>query len=87
MEREIALQRFETLIGEDLRPLADKYEVTVFAANGKKNKGWAGHVAERFLGLPKPWISPVPFSRCETVLWLIKSPAAAAISSCVISSC
>jgi DNA mismatch repair protein MutH len=52
MEREVAMLKFAQLIGQDLRPLADKYEVTVFAPNGKKNKGWAGHVAERFLGLP-----------------------------------
>jgi len=31
--------------------LADKYEVTVIK-NDKKNKGWAGHVIERHLGLP-----------------------------------
>ncbi len=52
MEREIALARFAELIGQDLRPLAQTYEVTFIAKNGKINKGWAGHVAERYLGLP-----------------------------------
>jgi len=51
MEREIAIQRLEKLIGNDLLKLANQYEVTVFK-NGKKNKGWAGHVIERYLGLP-----------------------------------
>ncbi len=39
------------LKGQDLRPLADKFGVTV-KKNGKPNKGWAGHVIERYLGLP-----------------------------------
>ena len=33
-----------------MRKLADKYNVTVFK-NGKLNKGWAGHVLEKYLGL------------------------------------
>lgn len=37
--------------GTDLRSLADKYRVTVWKGS-KKNKGWAGHVIEGFLGLP-----------------------------------
>ncbi len=36
---------------KDLRKLAETYDVTVFKG-GKKNKGWAGHVIERYLGLP-----------------------------------
>jgi DNA mismatch repair protein MutH len=51
MEREEAVIKIQKLVGQDLRKLADKYEVTVFR-NGKKNKGWAGHVIERYLGLP-----------------------------------
>ncbi|MFZ3072814.1 MAG: MvaI/BcnI family restriction endonuclease [Thermodesulfobacteriota bacterium] len=51
MERQEAMKKISKLIGQDLRKLADKYEVTVFK-NGKKNKGWAGHVIERYLGLP-----------------------------------
>lgn len=51
MERVEALQRLTTLVGTDLRSLADQYGVTVWHMAGKKNKGWAGHTIERFLGL------------------------------------
>lgn len=51
MEREEAVKKIQDLIGMDLRKLADDYGITVFR-EGKKNKGWAGHVIERYLGLP-----------------------------------
>lgn len=51
MERKEAVQKLKELEGKDLRQLADKYEVTVWRS-GKLNKGWAGHVIERHLGLP-----------------------------------
>ena len=51
MERQEAVERIKQIVGSDLRQLADKYEVTVFRS-GKKNKGWAGHVIERYLGMP-----------------------------------
>lgn len=51
MEREKAVKKIQELIGKDLRKLADDYGITVFR-EGKKNKGWAGHVIERLLGLP-----------------------------------
>jgi len=51
MERNQAYILLQQLEGKDLRKLADKYEVTVFK-NDKKNKGWAGHVIEHYLGLP-----------------------------------
>ena len=51
MERQEAIGRISEIVGTDLRNLADKYKVTVFKT-GKKNKGWAGHVIERYLGLP-----------------------------------
>jgi len=51
MERSEAVGRLKQLEGVDLRPLADKYGVTVWRGD-KKNKGWAGHVLERYLGLP-----------------------------------
>lgn len=38
-------------MGKDLRSLADDFGITVFK-DGKMNKGWAGHVIERYLGLP-----------------------------------
>lgn len=51
MERGIAVQKLKQLEGQDLRKLADKFGVTVWKAD-KKNKGWAGHVIERYLELP-----------------------------------
>lgn len=51
MDRQEAIKKISLIVGQDLRGLADKYDVTVFK-NGKKNKGWAGHVIERYLGLP-----------------------------------
>jgi len=51
VERKEAIQRINTLVGKDLRPLADSYGVTVWK-DSKLNKGWAGHVIERHLGLP-----------------------------------
>lgn len=51
MERIEAINRLKKIIGVDLRELATNYNVTVFK-NGKKNKGWAGHVIERYLELP-----------------------------------
>lgn len=51
MERKDAITRLKLLEGEDLRQLADHYGVTVWK-EGKINKGWAGHVIERYLGLP-----------------------------------
>jgi DNA mismatch repair protein MutH len=51
MEREVAIKKLRELEGVDLVPLASKYNVTIWKGN-KKNKGWAGHVLERYLGLP-----------------------------------
>jgi DNA mismatch repair protein MutH len=51
MERTNAVARLMMLRGRDLRPLSDTYQVTVWK-DGKKNKGWAGQVLERYLGLP-----------------------------------
>ena len=50
MEREEAMLKLSMIVGRDLRKLADEYEVTVFKENGGKNKGWAGHVIEKYLG-------------------------------------
>jgi DNA mismatch repair protein MutH len=52
MERSEAVRRLKQLEGQDLHILAEQYDVTVTAPNGKMNKGWAGHVCERYLGLP-----------------------------------
>lgn len=51
MERQEAIRKIKQITGMDLRQLADKYGVTVFKGD-KKNKGWAGHVIEHYLGLP-----------------------------------
>ncbi len=51
LTREQGLVRLDELLGRDLRTLALTYGVTVFR-EGRKNKGWAGHVVEHFLGRP-----------------------------------
>ncbi len=51
MKRNDAVEKIRQLVGTDLRKLADRYGVTVWRGD-KKNKGWAGHVIERYLGLP-----------------------------------
>ena len=51
MERKDAVRRLRLLEGKDLRPMAEELEITVWK-NGKKNKGWVGHVLEHYLGLP-----------------------------------
>ena len=52
MERKEAIEKIQTLVGKNLHDLAIEYGVTVYGSSGKVNKGWAGHVIERFLGLP-----------------------------------
>lgn len=52
MERDFGLQKLGELKGKDLVQLASDLGVALIGASGKKNKGWAGHVVERHLGLP-----------------------------------
>lgn len=52
MERGEAIEKLKFLIGKDLHLLAQQYGITVQTASGKVNKGWAGHVCERYLGIP-----------------------------------
>lgn len=52
MDRNEALRRLSNIEGEDLCQLAKDYDIPIFKENGNKNKGWAGHVIERYLGLP-----------------------------------
>src|SRR5882672_11159330 len=59
-----ALRRIRLLTGKDLRPLADKYGVTVYK-NGHKNKGWAGQVIEQYLGLPQNSLQAPDFGTWE----------------------
>lgn len=51
MERDIAIEKLKLLVGQNLHELAKIFDVTI-VRNGRVNKGWAGHVIERFLGLP-----------------------------------
>lgn len=51
MERQTAIRKLKMLEGQDLVPLAAEYAVTIWKGSNK-NKGWAGHVLERHLGLP-----------------------------------
>ena len=50
MERQEAIQKLSTIVGQDLRNLAEKYGITVNKGNNI-NKGWAGQVIEKHLGL------------------------------------
>jgi DNA mismatch repair protein MutH len=52
MERNEAATRLKQLEGQDLHSLAAQYGITVCSPSGTVNKGWAGHVCERFLDLP-----------------------------------
>jgi len=52
MERKEALKLLKTLKGKEFHELAKQYNIDIVGASGKVNKGWAGHVIERFLGLP-----------------------------------
>lgn len=52
LERQEAIRRINLLAGKDLRSMADEYRIPVWK-NGHENKGWAGLVIERYLGLPQ----------------------------------
>lgn len=54
IDKEKAIAKLKELIGQDLRPLATKLGVTVFTdekSRKGRNKGWAGQVLERCIGL------------------------------------
>jgi len=51
VERTEAIEKLKKLVGKELHELARKYGVTVYQG-GKVNKGWAGHVFERYLEIP-----------------------------------
>ncbi|HXM50743.1 MAG TPA: hypothetical protein VN956_23070, partial [Pyrinomonadaceae bacterium] len=50
LDRKDAVRRINQLAGKDLRPMADEYRIPVWK-DGRENKGWAGLVIERYLGL------------------------------------
>jgi DNA mismatch repair protein MutH len=52
LNRSEAVRRINALAGKDLRAMADDYKIPVWK-NGRENKGWAGLVIERYLGLPQ----------------------------------
>lgn len=64
LQRAEALRRIKLLSGKDLRLLADQQRVTVWK-NGRKNKGWAGQVIERYLGLPQNSLQAPDFGSWE----------------------
>jgi DNA mismatch repair protein MutH len=64
LERREGLARIRKLTGQDLRPLADKYGVTVWKGT-HKNKGWAGQVIEQYLGLPQNSLQAPDFGTWE----------------------
>ena len=54
LNKEDAITKLKELVGKDLRPLASEYGVTVFTNKANytgRNKGWAGQVLERYVGL------------------------------------
>lgn len=85
MERTEAIAKLKELEGKDLRNLADRYNVTVWKES-KLNKGWAGHVIERYLGLPLnsaqspnfgSWeLKIVPLKRLKTAEVVVKETMA-----------
>jgi DNA mismatch repair protein MutH len=62
--RKEALRRINLLAGKDLRPLADQFRITVWK-KGRKNKGWAGQVIERYLGLAQNSLQAPDFGTWE----------------------
>src|ERR1700752_4251982 len=52
LNRKEAIRRINQIAGKDLRAMADEYKIPVWK-NGRENKGWAGLVIERYLGLPQ----------------------------------
>ncbi|HKP45805.1 MAG TPA: MutH/Sau3AI family endonuclease, partial [Pyrinomonadaceae bacterium] len=62
--RNEALRLIRLLAGKDLRRMADEYRITVWK-DGRKNKGWAGQVVERYLGLPQNSLQAPDFGTWE----------------------
>jgi len=85
LKRSDALARLNELEGHDLRPLADDYGITVWR-EGRRNKGWAGQVVERYLGQAPnarqgadfgDWeLKVVPLSRAADGAWRLKETMA-----------
>ena len=65
IDREEATRRILQLRGIDLHKVAYEHNVTVRSANGKINKGWAGHAIERHLGMPANSVQEPDFGDWE----------------------
>lgn len=86
MERKEAIQRMQYLRGKNLHELAKLYGVTVRSHSGRLNKGWAGHVIERFLELPLnsaqspnfgSWeLKTIPLKQLRSGIWVFKETMA-----------
>ena len=75
LDRKEAIRRINQLAGKDLRTMAEEYKIPVWK-NGRENKGWAGLVIERFLGLPQNSRQAPDFGDWELkVVPLRKDPA------------
>ena len=85
MERAEAVKKLKKLVGKELHDLAKKYNVTIYK-NGKVNKGWAGHVFERYLELPinsaqspnfGSWeLKSIPLKKLKNGSWTVKETMA-----------
>lgn len=64
MNRDEATEKLQKIIGKDLVEIAANCGVTLFK-NGKKNKGWVGHVVECHLGLPRNCLQSPDFGDWE----------------------
>lgn len=86
MERKEAISKLKRIEGIELHNLAEKNQVTIRTAEGRVNKGWAGHTIERFLGLPLnssqspnfgSWeLKVVPIKELRSGVWTIKETMA-----------
>ena len=64
MNRDEATEKLQEIIGKDLVEIAETCGVTLFK-DGKKNKGWVGHVVECHLGLPRNCLQSPDFGDWE----------------------
>ena len=85
MERNEAIKKLNNLVGKEMHLLAKKYGISIYK-NGKVNKGWAGHVFERYLELPinsaqspnfGSWeLKSIPLKKLKNGSWTIKETMA-----------
>lgn len=77
MDRIRAIQILQGVIGKDLHELALEHGIVVETQSGMVNKGWAGHVCERVLGLPLNSAQSPNFGswelKCIPLKWSVKN--------------